>query len=281
MTSSNSPVQPGALLPPQIPPFMPGPSGITGNPPPPPDKPLPAPFSPPMPMGMPPMPMGMAPMGSMPMGLPGMPMGMPMLGGPPQAKLPVIVMPFYSPDPAYKDPRPDSKKPSEPHKRKVKIIKKSHHHHHDSDADSSSDTDGSSSGDSNDYERKRWTWKNRRAMRRHKRMRHAKKQEFLTPVLQYVSKDGFVIFEKPISKGEAKDWLSDSDGPNEDTVKVNRARETNKKYSRDEDETRPNKRVVTKDLSKESDHKMVIQKIQKRQKNPRQEIREESKSKQH
>ncbi|XP_061704306.1 ribonuclease 3-like [Cydia pomonella] len=271
-------------LPPQLPSFMPGPPSNPGNLAPSPGKPMPAPFPPPIPMGMPPMPMGMSPqlpMGPMPMGLPGMPMGMPMLGGPPQAKLPVIVMPFYSPDPAYKDPRQDPRKPSEPHKRKVKIIKKSHHHH-DSDADSSSDTDTSSSSDtdSSDYDRRRWTWKNRRSMRRRKRIRHSRKQEYLTPVLQYVSKDGFVIFEKPISKGEANDWLGDNKGLKEETVNANGAQETNNKYGRDEDEKRLNKNGITRDISREADHKVVNKINQRRQRKAHQDIQQGMKHKQ-
>ncbi|XP_063388172.1 ribonuclease 3-like [Cydia fagiglandana] len=274
-------------LPPQFPPFMPGPPAIPGNPAPRPEKPLPAPFPPPLPMGIPPMPTGMSPplpMGPMPMGLPGMPMGMPMLGGPPSAKLPVIVMPFYSPDPAYKDPRRDTRKPSGPYKRKVKIIKKSHHHHdrpHSHFDDSDTDTSSSSDTDSSDSDRKHWNWKNRRSMRRHKKIRYARKQDYLTPVLQYVSKDGFVIFEKSISKDEAKDWLGDNKGPNEETGTVNGPQETNNKYGPIEEETRPNKNVNTKDWSKEADHKEVIKNIQVRQRKARQkEIQQGMKNKQ-
>ncbi|XP_063540087.1 swi5-dependent recombination DNA repair protein 1 homolog [Cydia strobilella] len=270
-------------LPPQFPPFMSGPPANPGNPVPNPEKPLSAPFPPPMPMGMPPMPMGMSPplpMGPMPMGLPGMPMGMPMLGGPPQAKLPVIVMPFYSPDPAYKDPRKDPRKPSEPYKKKVKIIKKSRHHHNSDDSSWETDSSESSDTDSSDYDRKRWNWKNRRSMRRHKKIRHARKQEYLTPVLQYVSKDGFVVFEKSISKGEAKDWLGDNKGPNEETGNVDIAQKTNNKYGRVEDETRPNKNVNTRDLS-EANHKEVNKNIQRLQRKARQkEIQQAIKHKQ-
>ncbi|XP_063368371.1 cleavage and polyadenylation specificity factor subunit 6-like [Cydia amplana] len=287
---TSQPFQPPPL-PPQFPPFMPGPPENPGNPVPSPQKPLPAPFPPQMPMGMPPMPMGMPPMpmgmspplpmGPMPMGLPGMPMGMPMLGGPPQAKLPVIVMPFYSPDPAYKDPRKDPRKPSEPYKRKVKIIKKSHHHHDSDDSDSETDTSSSSDTDSSDSDRKRWTWKNRRSMRRHKKIRHARKRDYLTPVLQYVSKDGYVVFEKSISKNEAKDWLGDNKGPNEETGNADRAQETNNKYVRVADEARLHNNVNTRDLSREADDKDVNKNIQRLQRKARQkEIQQVMKHKQ-
>ncbi|KOB78074.1 Uncharacterized protein OBRU01_03028 [Operophtera brumata] len=182
-----------------------------------PDKqPMPAP----MPQGiqgqMPgPIPMPM-PGPMMPMSGPMMPMSGPMMSMPlpaPNQKLPVIVMPFYSPDTSFKKPArpwrpgPGSKRPSKPHETSETS----------SDTDTSSDTSDevdSSSGKGYWKGKKRgWRKSGRRTNKEHRHShrsnrRHNKKQNnLLTPVLQYVTNDGYVIYEKTISKGEAKDWL--------------------------------------------------------------------------
>jgi hypothetical protein len=194
----------GPLLP--LPPFFP--------PPPSSDKllnPLPMPG---LPNGLPP---GLPP-GLFPPGLPGpIPMPMPMMPGPPglpSPKLPVIVMPFYSPDPSYKQPphKDDRKRPIKIHGRPPRRPLY-YDSHSDSDWTGSSSSDVSSSSSS---EHRGW-WKSKRGFRRYgkklhgknksRKMRHGRK-EVLTPVLQYVTKDGYVIYEKKISKDEAKDWLN-------------------------------------------------------------------------
>lgn len=139
--------------------------------------------------------------GSMPGMIPGpIPMPMapmaPMPAQPPGQKLPVVVMPYYSPD-------------TKNHKKRKTNRKRRPKHFYSSDEDSS-DTD-TSSDDSSDRSSESGWWRrprNGRRSNRHKskRRRHQNK-DLLTPVLQYVTKDGYVIFEKQISKGEATNWL--------------------------------------------------------------------------
>lgn len=157
---------------------------------------------PPMPFPVPPgypgliFPPGMAlpPMGAIPAPVP-----VPIPGPPPQ-KLPVIVMPFYSPDPAHKKKDERREKP-----RKI--------HSAESESCSDYDTPDSSGDSSSEFWRPRrpaWRRKHKRIYRRSggfSRNTH-KNKDLLTPMIQYVTKDGYVIYEKEISKGEAKDWLS-------------------------------------------------------------------------
>lgn len=157
---------------------------------------FPAPIFPP---GMP-----VPPMAAIPAPVPGM--GVPMPGPPPQ-KLPVIVMPFYSPDPAHKKDSNDRRK-----KPKNKDS---------SESESCSDYDASDNSDDVNYSGFWRPGKYRKRRRGHRRIfrrsgggsiRHTRKhKELLTPMIQYVTKEGYVIFEKEISKGEAKDWLSKKD----------------------------------------------------------------------
>lgn len=152
--------------------------------------------------------------GAMPGGMP-MPMQMLPMPSAPAQKLPVIVMPFYSQDTSAKtalsQPRPPRYK-----KHKSSHIKKRPKHYY-SDEDTS-DTD-TSTDDSSDTSDGGW-WKESRQGRRNNRHRSKRRrqqnQALLTPVLQYVTKDGYVIYEKQISKGEAKDWLGNkNDNRNE------------------------------------------------------------------
>lgn len=193
-----------------IPPFpgvpMPGPIG-------PPGAPMPGHMGPP---GAPmPGPMPGMPMPGMPMPMP-MPMPVPIVGGAPH-KLPVIVMPFYSPDHSYKKPRPP---PHHDHKNKHKHKKKKHDS--DTEDDSATDDSTSSDGKSSESSSEHGFWKGRRSARRHmprradrrhrmRRKESRSKKNLLTPILQYVTKDGYVIFEKQISKNEANDWLKPKD----------------------------------------------------------------------
>lgn len=158
--------------------------------------PSPNKIAPPMPFPVPP---GF-PAPIFPPGIPVPPMGpIPIAGAPPQ-KMPVIVMPFYSPDPVRK--KDDEKKKS---KKKDPF---------DSD-DCSDDTFDSSSDDSSEF------WRPDKFMKKRRARKHAHRRfgggyrrndgnnaELLTPMIQYVTKDGYVIYEKEISKGEAKNWLS-------------------------------------------------------------------------
>ncbi|KAM3956161.1 LOW QUALITY PROTEIN: uncharacterized protein ACR2FA_009877 [Aphomia sociella] len=152
----------------------------------------------------------------MPPGIPGpmpVPMPMPMVAPGPAHKLPVIVMPFYSPERSYKKPPHENRRPP---KRIVEIHTRRPSYYSDTDTSSDTDTDTSSDTSSNTSSEGRGWWKGkgwrrngRRFNKRHKsrRKKHNKK-DLLTPILQYVTKDGYVIFEKKITKGEAKDWLS-------------------------------------------------------------------------
>uniref|UniRef100_A0A2A4JU08 Uncharacterized protein n=1 Tax=Heliothis virescens TaxID=7102 RepID=A0A2A4JU08_HELVI len=213
---------------PQYPTLPPLPESFYQSPPP--DKqprPIPIPIPPfpgipgampmPGPMGPhvgPPMPPGPMP-GPMPGGPMPMPMPMPMVGGPPH-KLPVIVMPFYSPDNSFKKPSTSRPRRRRPKKRRPR---KKRPNSHESDDETSSGEGGSGSEDSDDSSEHGF-WKGhaksgRRKMSRRSGKKHHprkkepmnKKKELLTPILQYVTKDGYVIFEKQITKSEAKDWL--------------------------------------------------------------------------
>ncbi|CAK1543742.1 unnamed protein product [Leptosia nina] len=187
---------PNPTLPPFPPPFYQSPLPGPGMPVPGPGMPVPGP----MPMPFP---------GAMP--LPGgIPMPMPGLPGPAH-KLPVIVMPFYSPDTSFKKPqRPPVR--LDPRKKYRIRKRRPRKHRHLSTTDESSETDTSSNGVTDTSEDEGW-WARRHGTsgrrtnkHREKRRRH-QRQELLTPVLQYVTKDGYVIFEKKISRGEATDWL--------------------------------------------------------------------------
>ncbi|XP_072949840.1 uncharacterized protein [Epargyreus clarus] len=200
-------------------PGLPGPGPLPTVPPfyqsPPPNK-VPQPIPMPMPPGIPgPMPMPMPMPGPLPGPIPA-PGSMPMpLPAGPAHKLPVIVMPFYSPDPSFKNQgRPHlPMHPYRPrkwgirHKRRRPFI-------YPSDTSSSTDLDSSldtSLSSSSEY---RGWWRDRRNHRRFngpnkmKKKKHNQRRQLLTPVLQYVTKDGYVIFEKKISKNEAKDWMN-------------------------------------------------------------------------
>ncbi|XP_053605802.1 serine/threonine-protein kinase prpf4B-like [Plodia interpunctella] len=160
----------------------------------------------------------------------------------PAHKLPVIVMPFYSPDKSFRS----SQRPAQ---------SQSYSDDPDTDSsntssdDTSSDTDTSSDSDTQsdhsrdrdhdrDHERGRerdrdsddgW-WKSKRGFRRssrrhsaHKHRGHRMKKkwprEIITPILQYVNDNGYVIFEKKISKVEAKEWLNGENGTSSDGPK--------------------------------------------------------------
>lgn len=96
---------------------------------------------------------------------------------PMQQKMPMVVMPYYSKS-ADKDQNKIKRK-----KRRPKKI------HYD---DSSSDYDDSGSA-SDEF--------NLRA--KHK----TKRRQVLTPVVSYVTKDGYVVYQKKIKKDKARDWL--------------------------------------------------------------------------
>lgn len=205
--SINYPVFPGGLPNFTFPPLPPGfPS---------PDK-----VVPPMPFPMPP-----------PAGLPGappMPMQVPMFPMPPPGpahKVPVIVMPFYSPDASKKQQHGSSRHNGSKKRKRIHINKKrfpTYYSESDTDTDTgTSETDDSryvSSDTSSSDTVLGWMGGRRGGPigREHvrKRRRHQSHKDFLTPIIQYVTKDGYVIFEKKISKDQANDWLQDKKGIN-------------------------------------------------------------------
>ncbi|XP_038221647.1 WW domain-binding protein 11-like [Zerene cesonia] len=161
----------------------------------------------PMPLPVPP---GMPGIPAMPGPMP-IPMPMPLPGPPgPAHKLPVIVMPFYSPDNSFK--KPQQGRPDPRPRPRIRIRKRRPRYYSDTDDSSDTDTDTSSNELTDSTSEYDGFWRGKRSGRRsnrhhrEKRRRH-QRQELLTPVLQYVTKDGYVIFEKKITKGEAKDWL--------------------------------------------------------------------------
>lgn len=106
------------------------------------------------------------------------PLSRPMPYPMPQAKLPVVVMPYYS----------KANKRVLKHKRRRQQKKYKHF--------TSSESDTSDSITSNEFEF--------RAKRHPKRRR----REPLTPVISYVTKDGYIVYQKKIKKDTAKDWLN-------------------------------------------------------------------------
>lgn len=170
--------------------------------------------------------------GGPPPGMPGpmpMPMPMPMPVGPPGPphKLPVIVMPFYSPDPAYVNKKNDKKHVRKRHKHFTDPDRRrpKPRNRYASSGDTSTYTDTSDTDNSDSSGSGGW-WKgyknHRRSNKRPKlrRKKHAKKKDLLTPIIQYVTKDGYVIFEKEISKGEANDWLNVKNNDKKDDIEV-------------------------------------------------------------
>lgn len=165
------PIPPGFSPQPGFPPLLfPGPPG------------LPAPIFPPG--------MAVPPMAAIPAAVP-----IPMPGPLPQ-KLPVIVMPFYSPDPAQNKKKKKKKDSSE--------------------SDSCSDDNTSDSSDNDGHSSGFWKPGKSGKGRKHKRLfrrsgggirKTHRSKDLLTPMIQYVNRDGYVIYEKEISKGEASDWL--------------------------------------------------------------------------
>lgn len=184
----------------------------------PPPIPIHIPPFPGMPGGMPmPGQIGGSMEGPMP-GMPGpmpLPMPVPIVGGPPH-KLPIIVMPFYSQDHSFKKPQPEIP-PKHRDKKKKTHKKKKKHYDIETKSSSCEDSESESSDRSSSSEHGFWIGRRklRRKMARRSNKQHRtrrtefknKRKDLLTPILQYVTKDGYVIFEKKISKNEAKDWL--------------------------------------------------------------------------
>ena len=119
----------------------------------------------------------------MPSGPMPMPMAFPMNGG----RLPMVVMPHRS--------RKAEKSRRKSRKSKRKRI----------NMDSSS-SEGSCS-ESAEYRRS-----NRNKVRSSSRNGKKREREVLTPVVSYVTKDGYVVYQKKIKKDKARDWLEMTKG---------------------------------------------------------------------
>ncbi|KAJ8724680.1 hypothetical protein PYW08_016154 [Mythimna loreyi] len=109
-----------------------------------------------------------------------MPMPLPMNGG----RLPMVIMPHHS----KKADRPRRKK-RKPKRKRINM-------------ESSSSEDSCS--ESVDYRRSRNKVKSS--------LRKSNKREVLTPVVSYVTKDGYVVYQKKIKKDKARDWLEMTKG---------------------------------------------------------------------
>lgn len=152
----------------------------------------------------------------MPMHVPMMPMPMP---APAAHKLPVIVMPFYSPDGTSKrDPDDTGRHTQRKKKKRIHRKKKPRRHSHtESGTDTSDEEDWSTDTyESSSAESDAGWWRGRRSGGRAggraqggtgERRTHRNKKALLHPILQYVTDDGYVIYEKKISKNQANDWL--------------------------------------------------------------------------
>lgn len=116
----------------------------------------------------------------MPSGPMPMPMAFPINGG----RLPMVVMPHHS----KKADKP-RRKNRRPKRKRINM--------------ESSSSEGSCS-ESADYRRSR---NKVRAS-----SNNSKRREVLTPVVSYVTKDGFVVYQKKIKKDKARDWLAMTKG---------------------------------------------------------------------
>ncbi|XP_053605803.1 uncharacterized protein LOC128672582 [Plodia interpunctella] len=136
----------------------------------------------PMRMPMPGMPQAAPAMMPMPMPAPAMPYPMPT-----PHKMPMVVMPFYSKKADQKKKKKGHKKRRRQKHRRVET--------ESSGTDSSSCDSASGEGSSETYR------KNSR------RSKMKPRRQVLTPVVSYVTKDGYVIYQKKIKKDKARDWL--------------------------------------------------------------------------
>lgn len=102
---------------------------------------------------------------------PPMPMAYPM-----QRKMPSVVMPYYS------------RSANRPEKR----YRRKHRKHKRYDESYETDNEFSESGS---------------AEPNFRRSRSKKRRQVLTPVVSYVTKDGYVVYQKKIKKDKAKEWL--------------------------------------------------------------------------
>lgn len=127
------------------------------------------------------MPQGGTPLGVMP-NMPGVPPSMHMspmqlpLNG---ARLPMVVMPHYS-------------KKNEKRRKQKKTRRRNRKH-----------SKGGSSSSEESCSSEEMKFRTNNDLRSPKN----KRQEILTPVVSYVTKDGYVIYQKKIKKEKAKDWL--------------------------------------------------------------------------
>lgn len=138
----------------------------------------------------PPMPMGMHMPGGMAMAMPNMGM---------QPKMPVVVMPYHSKNQDKKNKNKKRKKKRHPKKYTYKSESCS-----SDDSVSSDDTDSSNERPSN---WKRFIRAGHKSRPQEYREKHKRRREVLTPVISYVTKDGYVVYQKKVKKDKAKDWL--------------------------------------------------------------------------
>ncbi|KOB78078.1 Uncharacterized protein OBRU01_03027 [Operophtera brumata] len=143
----------------------------------------------------------------LPGGAPIVPMHYPM-----QQKMPMVVMPYYSKS-ADKGRKQTKRK-----KRKPKKIRFD---------DSSCEEDDSSSSASGEF--------NVRAKPKSKR------RQVLTPVVSYVTKDGYVVYQKKIKKDRARDWLEMGKRARE-----SKERQTHERDDREEDKEDDREELVGK-----------------------------------
>ncbi|XP_050349542.1 uncharacterized protein LOC126772985 [Nymphalis io] len=135
-----------------------------------------------------------------------MPGPMPMMPQPPAHKLPVVVMPMYSPESKNSQGIHSFRLRHKKHRLGFKRRPK-HYYHSDEDSTDDDTSSDDSSDTSTEFGRRKISRNGRRSNRRRSKKKKHQNKDLLTPVLQYVTKDGYVIFEKQISKDEAKNWL--------------------------------------------------------------------------
>lgn len=116
------------------------------------------------------------------------PMSMPM-AYPTQRKMPSVVMPYYSRSESRSGGSRSSglNRSKKRYRRKRRKPKK-----YDKSVEHNSDNEFSGSGS---------------AEQNFRRTKIKKRRQVLTPVVSYVTKDGYVVYQKKIKKDRAKEWL--------------------------------------------------------------------------
>lgn len=133
--------------------------------------------------------------GGMPMGMPmGMSMGFQNMGMP--QKMPMVVMPYHSKD--------QDKKRNKNRKKKKKRRPKKYMYRSESCSSEETSSDYTDTSNEKQSNRRQYMRSGHKSKDSNK---YKKRREVLTPIISYVTKDGYVVYQKKVQKEKAKDWL--------------------------------------------------------------------------